>query len=132
MTGLKTPELDDGRQIEDLTAREIVQLMVNIQRMRWAKVTELGQLAEKYREAKRTAVVTRAEAFLNHTGRPQQERDQFAKRAAADAEFALDAAKAALDACKEAMSLLKDDWDTCRSLNANERATRNALEGYGS
>ena len=132
MTTLKAiipPEGD--RQVEDMDTREIVQIMVRIQRMRRAKVQELRELSGIYGEAKRTAVTTRAKAFLAHVG-PQEERMQVAKLAAADAEFALDAAKSALDACKESMSLLKDDWDTCRSINANERAQKNALEGFGS
>ena len=131
MTKLRAVQLDDGRQVEDLGTREIVQLMIRIQRMRWAKIEEIEKLSDTYREAKRTAVTARARAFLDHQG-PQEERTQVAKLAAADAEFALDAAKSALDACKESMGLLKDDWDTCRSINANERAEKNALEGYGS
>lgn len=131
MTELKTPGLDEGRQIEDMSTQDIVRLMVKIQRMRWAKVKELETLSGTHREAKRKAVVTRAQAFLAHSG-PQQERDQASRLAAADDEFNADAAKAALDACKESMSLLKDDWDTCRSINANERAVKNALEGIGS
>jgi hypothetical protein len=131
VTGLKTPELEDDRQLEDMSTRELVQLMAKIQRMRWARFKALKELSADYREAKRNAVVTRAKAFLGHSG-PQQERDQASRLAAADAEFAADAAKAALEACKEAMSLLKDDWDTCRSVNANERAVKNAVEGFGS
>ena len=55
-----------------------------------------------------------------------------AKLAAADAVFMADVEKGKLDACKAAMDILKDDWDTCRSIGANERAQRNATEGYGS
>lgn len=131
MTTLKAVPVDGTRQVEDMTTREIVQLMVNIQRLRWDKIEELKELSEKYREAKKTAVVARAQAFLAHVG-PQEERTQASKLTAADAEFVLDAAKAALDACKESMSLLKDDWDTCRSINANERAEKSAVEGFGS
>ena len=131
MTTLNALTIDGDRQVEDLDIREIVQVMVRIQRMRWAKITELRELSEKYREAKKAAVVSRARAFLAHQG-PQDERTQVSKLESADDEFNLDAAKAALDACKEAMSLLKDDWDTCRSINANGRAVKNALEGIGS
>lgn len=130
MTALRIVPLDGVRNVEDMSTDQIVQVMLNIQRLRRDKVDEAADLSTKYREAKKTAVVTKAQAFLAHSG-PQEERNQVAKLAAADAEFALDAAKAALDACKESMSLLKDDWDTCRSINANERAQKNALEGYG-
>ena len=65
-----------------------------------------------------------------HDG-PQEERTQTAKLAAAGAVFKADVAKGKLDACKTAMEILKDDWDTCRSIGANERAERNAIEGIG-
>ena len=37
-----------------------------------------------------------------------------------------------LEAAREYLGLLKDDWDTCRSINANMRADKSAIEGYGS
>ena len=39
--------------------------------------------------------------------------------------------KAEMEACREYLKLLKDDWDTCRSINSNMRAEKNAIEGYG-
>lgn len=131
MTTLKVAPLDGVRNVEDMSTQQIVQVMLNIQRMRRDKIDDLAELSEAYREAKKAAVTAKARAFLDHQG-PQEERMQAAKLAAADAEFEMDAAKSALDACKEAMSLLKDDWDTCRSINANERAQKSAIEGYGS
>ena len=77
------------------------------------------------------ATIVRAEEFLNADG-PQQQRDQVSKLAAAEAVFTADALKAELDAAKEPLSLLKDDWDTCRSIGATQRAEKNAIEGYGS
>lgn len=131
MTRLESVPIEDDKDLEDLTTREIAQLMVRIQRMRRAKVTELKQLTIKLAEAKKNATEVHARAFLSHDG-PQEERTQTAKLAAAGAVFAAEAKKAEVDACKASMDVLKDDWDTCRSIGANERAERNAIEGYGS
>lgn len=119
-----------GRQLEDLGPREIARIMVAIQRMRRDKIEEIRQLAMDVAEAVKVATVVRAEEFLSSEG-PQQQRDQASRLAAAGAVFTADALKAELDAAKETLRLLKDDWDTCRSINANERAERNAIEGYG-
>ena len=120
-----------GRQLEDLGPREIARIMVAIQRMRRDKIEEIKQLQVEVAEAVKVATVVRAEEFMSTEG-PQQQRDQASRLAAAPAVFAADALKAELDAAKESLRLLKDDWDTCRSINANERAERNAIEGYGS
>lgn len=123
--------IKNGAQLEDLTTRQLAIVMVRIQRMRHDKITEVKELAEAAAEAKADAVKAHARAFLAHDGQPT-ERTQVAKLAAAEAEFKADVAKAALDACKAAMDLLKDDWDTARSINANERAEKSAIEGWGS
>ena len=52
--------------------------------------------------------------------------------AAAEAVFQAEALKAELEAARQSLGLLADDWDTCRSINTNQRAERNAIEGYGS
>ena len=118
-------------QLEDLSAREIARIMVAIQRMRRDKIEEIRQLQVDVAEAVKIATVVRAEEFLTAEG-PQQQRDQASRLAAAGAVFTADALRAELDAAKETLRLLKDDWDTCRSINANERAERSAIEGYGS
>lgn len=120
-----------GRQAEDLGPREIAQVMVAIQRMRRDKIEEIRQLQTDVAEAVKVATIVRAEEFMSADG-PQQQRDQASRLAAAGAVFAADALKAELDAAKEVLRLLKDDWDTCRSIGATQRAERNAIEGYGS
>ena len=120
-----------GRQAEDLTAQEIARVMVAIQRMRRDKIEEIKDLAVQVAEAVKIATVVRADEFLNTDG-PQQQRDQASRLAAAAAVFTAEALKAELDAARESLRLLKDDWDTCRSLGANIRAEKNAIEGYGS
>ena len=131
MTRLETFPIEGGRELEDLSTREIAQVMVRVQRLRRVKVADLEALTVSLARARQAATVTHARAFLSHVG-PQEERTQTAKLAAADAVFQADVEKSKLDACKAAMDVLKDDWDTCRSIGANERAQANALEGFGS
>lgn len=119
-----------GRQVEDLGPREIARVMVAIQRMRRDKIEEIKQLAIDVAEATKVATVVRAEEFMSAEG-PQQQRDQASRLAAAGAVFATEALKAELDAAREYLRLLKDDWDTCRSIGATQRAERNAIEGWG-
>jgi hypothetical protein len=130
MTGLESVPLDGGRELEDMGTREIARIMVRVQRLRRAKVEELERLAISTAKAKADATMVHARAFLSHEG-PQEERTQTAKLAAADAVFAADVEKGKLKACEAAMDILKDDWDTCRSIGANERAQQNAAEGIG-
>jgi hypothetical protein len=124
----------EGRQVEDLGPHEIARVMVAIQRMRRDKIEEIRQLSvevAEVAEAVKIATIVRAEEFMSAEG-PQQQRDQASRLAAAPCVFAADALRAELDAAKDYLRLLKDDWDTCRSIGATQRAERNAIEGYGS
>ncbi len=105
--------------------------MVRIQRMRHAKVDDLENLTAEYAKASKDATEAHARAFLRHEG-PGEERTQTAKQAAALAVFQKEAAKGKIDACKARLDILKDDWDTCRSANSNERAQKSATDGWGS
>lgn len=128
---LNPGEVARGRQAEDLSAQEIARVMVAIQRMRRDKIEEIKDLAIQVAEAVKIATIVRAEEFMNADG-PQQQRDQASRLAAAEMVFTADALKAELDAAKESLRLLKDDWDTCRSIGATQRAEKNAIEGWGS
>lgn len=128
---LSPGEQPGGRQAEDLSPQEIARVMVAIQRMRRDKIDEIRKLQTDVADAVRIATIVRAEEFMTAEG-PQQQRDQASRLAAAGAVFTADALKAELDAAKESLRLLKDDWDTCRSIGATQRAERNAIEGYGS
>ena len=128
---LSPGQVAQGRQAEDLSPQEVARVMVAIQRMRRDKIEEIKDLAVQVAEAVKIATIVRAEEFMNTEG-PQQQRDQASRLAAAGLVFTADALKAELDAAKESLRLLKDDWDTCRSLGANMRAEKNAIEGYGS
>jgi hypothetical protein len=131
MTRLESFPLEGGKRLEDLGTREIARVMVKVQGMRRAKVADLEDLTVSLARAVKDATVAHAQAFLRHEG-PQEERTQTAKLAAADAVFQADVERGKLSACKAAMDVLKDDWDTCRSIGANERALANAIEGIGS
>jgi hypothetical protein len=127
---LSPAEVAQGRQAEDLSPQEISRVMVAIQRMRRDKIEEIKDLAIQVADAVKLATIVRADKFLNTDG-PQQQRDQASRLDAAGLVYAADALKAELDAAKESLRLLKDDWDTCRSIGATQRAERNAIEGYG-
>jgi hypothetical protein len=131
MTQLESVPLDDGKALEELTNREITRVMVKVQRMRHGRVNALENLTAGLGKAKKEATEAHALAFLRHEG-PQEERTQTAKLAAANAVFTADVAKGKLEACKARMDILKDDWDTCRSAGANERAVKSATDGFGS
>jgi len=120
----------DAPQLEDLTPEHIALVMLRVQQMRRAQIKKIEQLSEAAAEAAAKATKTRARKFLDTPG-TQDYRTQASKLAAADDVFAADAAKAAVEAAREYLGLLKDDWDTARSINANSRAKRNALEGIG-
>ena len=128
---LSPGQVAQGRQAEDLSAQEIARVMVAIQRMRRDKIEEIKDLAIQVADAVKIATIVRADKFLNTDG-PQQQRDQASRLDAAGLVYAADALKAELDAAKESLRLLKDDWDTCRSIGATQRAEKNAIEGYGS
>jgi hypothetical protein len=117
-------------QLEDLTPQHMALVMLRVQQMRRAKIKEIGDLAEGVAAAVKDATEIRAREFLSCPG-PQQQRDQSSRLAAADAVFKAEALKAVLEAARESLKLLKDDWDTCRSINTNQRAEKNATEGYG-
>ena len=131
MTNLAGMPLPGGRALEELSTDEIIGVMTSVQDVRHRKVSDLEKLTASHARAKKAATEEHALAFLRHEG-PQEERTQVAKQAAAAAVFAMEVEKGKIDACKARLEVLKDDWDTCRSANSNERAERSATEGFGS
>ena len=123
-------KFEDVPHLEDLTPQHMALVMLRVQQMRRAKIKEIGGLAEDVAAAVKDATEIRAREFLSCPG-PQQQRDQSSRLAAAEAVFKAEALKAVLEAARKSLELLKDDWDTVRSINANQRATANASEGYG-
>ena len=120
----------DGIQLEDLTPEHIALVMLRVQQMRRAQIKAIEKLSGEVAGAVAKATKTRARKFLDTPG-TQDYRTQASKLAAADDVFAAEALKATLEAAREYLGLLKDDWDTARSINANSRAKRSALEGVG-
>ena len=120
----------DGIQLEDLTPEHIALVMLRVQQMRRAQIKRIEQLAGDAAGAVAKVTKTRARTFLDTPG-TQDYRTQASKLEAADDVLAAEAAKATLEAAREYLGLLKDDWDTARSINANSRAKRSATEGYG-
>ena len=120
----------DGIQLEDLTPEHIALVMLRVQQMRRAQIKKIEELSGKAAEAVSKATKIRARKFLDTPG-TQDYRTQASKLEAADAVFDAEAAKAAVEAAREYLGLLKDDWDTARSINANSRAKRSAIEGMG-
>jgi hypothetical protein len=120
----------DGIQLEDLTPEHIALVMLRVQQMRRAQIKAIEELSGDVARAVAKATKTRARKFLDTPG-TQDYRTQASKLEAADDVFAAEALKATLEAAREYLGLLKDDWDTARSINANSRAKRSALEGVG-
>jgi arginine deiminase len=116
--------------LEDLTTDHMALVMLRVQQMRRAKIKAIEKLSEQVAEAVKKATKTRARAFLDTPG-TQDYRTQASKFEAADDVFAAEVLKATLEAARESLKLLKDDWDTTRSINTNQRAVANATEGYG-
>jgi len=124
-------KFEDVPHLEDLTPQHMALVMLRVQQMRRAKIKEIEGLSEKVAEAVALATKTRARTFLDTPG-TQDYRTQASKLAAADDVFAAEVLKATLEAARESLKLLKDDWDTCRSINTNQRAEKSATEGFGS
>jgi hypothetical protein len=127
---LNGEKVEDVPQLEDLTPEHMALVMIRVQQMRRAKIKDIEDLATRVAKAVKNATEVRARKFLQTEG-AQDYRTQASKLAAADAVFQAEALKATLEAARESLGLLEDDWDTCRSINANSRAKQNSLEGIG-
>ena len=123
-------KIADVPQLEDLTPEHMALVMLRVQQMRRAKIKEIEGLSKQVAGKVKDATKLRARTFLDTPG-TQDYRTQASKLAAAEAVFNAEALKATLEAARESLGLLEDDWDTCRSINSNQRAKRNALEGMG-
>ena len=116
--------------LEELTPQHMALVMLRVQQMRRAKIKEIKGLSDQVAGAVAKATKTRARTFLDTDG-TQDYGTQASKLAAADDVFGAEVLKATLEAARESLKLLKDDWDTTRSINTNQRAVANATEGYG-
>lgn len=115
--------------LEELSPREINRVMIRVQRLRHAKVTEIRNLMLARDKAEAAAVKAFAKAFLEAEGEPMDLRRQVAEMAAADLKFAANAAGSLVAACRKSMDVLADDWETCRSAEVDVREEMKAFPG---
>ena len=117
---------------EAITPREAAMVMVRIQRIRREAIQEYIQLGKDAAAKKRDAAKAKARAQLESRQSTVEDRKADAVLKSADDLFAAEVADVLVGACEKSMYVLKDDWDTARSITANERAEKSAIEGFGS
>ena len=122
--------LDRYGPLEDIDPRRAAMIMVRVQRLRRDQAKEVLRLRKD--AARLTAIAEKAKARgqLSAEGTVEDRKAQ-GRLASADAFFDVACAEAVADAALTELYLLKDDWETCRSIGANERAEKNAIEGVG-
>lgn len=123
--------LDKYGPLESVSPQHAAAVMVRIQRLRHDQVEEVKKLTIEAARKKADAVKVKARAQLTSDG-TVEDRKAKANLDSAEAFFEADCAAAVADAAERVMWVLKDDWDTCRSIGANERAEKSAIEGFGS
>lgn len=124
--------LDRYGPLEEVTPREAAMVMVRINRIRHDVVEEFKNLATDAARKKADAVKLKMRTQLEAEERTAEDRKARGVLESAEAFYEAEIAESLVSACEKSMWVLKDDWDTCRSIGANERAERNALEGIGS
>ena len=124
--------LDEYDTTREITPREATRVMVRIQRIRRDGIQDYIQLGRDAARKKAEAVKLKARTQLNAEEKTVEDRKARAALDSAEAFFEAEVADVLVDACVKSLFVLKDDWDTCRSIGANERAERNATEGFGS
>ena len=124
--------LDEYDTAREITPREATRVMVRIQRIRRDGIQDYIQLGKDAARKKADAVKLKARTQLEAQEKTVEDRKARAALESAEAFFEAEVADVVVDACVKSLFVLKDDWDTCRSIGANERADRNATEGFGS
>jgi len=122
--------LDRYGPLENVTPREAAKVMVRVQRLRRDQVAELKRCRIEVARLRAIAEVRKAQGQLEGQG-TVEDRKAMGRAAAAEAFFDLECAEAVAEAAYAELFVLRDDWDTCRSIGANERAEKNAIEGFG-
>jgi hypothetical protein len=113
----------------DITPNKAAGIIIHISRMIGDKVEEFEKLNEAAAQAKKTAEVCFAEAYLGAAPRPLEERRQIAMLAAADARFDADVADRLVKACSKALDKLHADMDSARTISATARDEMKSLGG---
>lgn len=122
----------EAYETTEITPQQAAQVMVRIQRIRRDAIADFIQLGKDAARKKADAVKLKARTQLEASERTVEDRKARAALASADAFYEAEVAEVLVEASQKSMFVLKDDWDTCRSIGANERAQKNAVEGYGS
>lgn len=124
--------LDEPRSPGEVySPREAADVMVRIQRIRRHTIDELVRLGTEAAAKRRDAVKAKARQQLTSRQSTVEDRKADAVLTSADAAYEAEVADVLVDACKKSLFLLGDDWETARSIGANERAEQNAT-GFGS
>jgi hypothetical protein len=122
--------LDRYGPLENVSPKEAAMVMVRVQRMRRDQVAELKRLRMEVARLSAVAEKAKARAQLEAEG-TVEDRKAKGRLDSADAFFDVACAQAVAEAAYAELFILRDDWDTCRSIGANERAEKNAIEGIG-
>lgn len=122
--------LDRYGPLTEVDPREAAKVMVRVQRLRRDQAKEVLRLRKEAARLTAIAEKTKARAQLEAQG-TVEDRKATGRLVSADAFFEVACAEAVADAALTELYLLKDDWETCRSIGANERAEKNATEGIG-
>ena len=117
---------------EPVSPRQAAQAMIAVQRIRRAEIEEFIRLGKDAAAKRRDAAKKKARTQLQSRQPTVEDRKADAVLASADDVFEAEVAGVLQDACEKAMFLLRDDWDTARSIGANERAEKSVVEGFGS
>lgn len=122
--------LDRYGPLDEVSPKQAAMVMVRVQRLRRDQALEVLRLRKE--AARLTAVAEKAKARgqLEAAG-TVEDRKATGRLVSADAFFEVACAEAVAEAALTELYLLKDDWETCRSIGANERAEKNAIEGIG-
>ena len=132
MTTTPSSPLDEPTAAgEAISPRDAATFMVRIQRIRRDTIEDLVRYGTDAAAKRRDAVKAKARAQLTSRQATVEDRKADAVLVSADAFYEADVADVKVDACTKALFVLRDDWDTARSIGANERADLNAT-GLGS
>jgi hypothetical protein len=121
--------LDRYGPLDTVGPQQAAMVMVRVQRLRRDQVKEVLRLRKEVARLRAVAEKVKARAQLDAIG-TVEDRKAIGRHDSADAFFDVACAEAVAEAAYSELFLLKDDWDTARSIGANERS--GTTEGFGS
>lgn len=124
--------LDRYGPLENISAKQAAMIMVRLQRIRHDAVKEFVKTATEAARKKADAVILKARTQLEAKESTVEDRKARAVLESAEAFYLAECADVVVEGAEKSLYLLKDDWDTCRSITANERAEQSAVGGFGS